>query len=147
MLGKLAKETPVTKLSRLDTSSETRSNAAKVPRRAHNRLPKLLDEAARIFAKRGLRHRVSGLVQRKLKWIMSMSDPVANQEAKASPGDGYAEAKGRWEKELEAQVIADLLVVSKGDLPLAEETARDMPEMLTLRKATKSGAWTPRCWS
>ncbi|MDO8767772.1 MAG: TetR/AcrR family transcriptional regulator [Burkholderiaceae bacterium] len=43
----------MTKLSRLDTSSETSSDAAKVPRRAHNRLPKLLDEAARVFAKRG----------------------------------------------------------------------------------------------
>lgn len=53
MLDKRAKETPVTKLSRLDTASETRSDAAKVPRRAHNRLPKLLDEAARVFAKRG----------------------------------------------------------------------------------------------
>lgn len=53
MLDKQAKETPVTKLSRLDTASETRSDAAKVSRRAHNRLPKLLDEAARVFAKRG----------------------------------------------------------------------------------------------
>lgn len=40
--------------------------------------------------------------------------------------------------------IADLLVVSKGDLPLAEETARDMREMLTLRKATPGNAWTPK---
>lgn len=40
--------------------------------------------------------------------------------------------------------IADLLVVSKGDLPLAEETARDMREMLTLRKATVGDAWTPK---
>lgn len=53
MFDKQAMETPVTKLSRLDTASETRSDAAKVPRRAHNRLPKLLDEAARVFAKRG----------------------------------------------------------------------------------------------
>ncbi len=40
--------------------------------------------------------------------------------------------------------IADLLAVSKGDMPLAEETARDMREMLTLRRAVKNGAWTPR---
>jgi len=43
----------VTKLSHLETSSETRLDTAKVPRRAHNRLPKLLDEAAHVFAKRG----------------------------------------------------------------------------------------------
>ena len=43
----------MTKLSRLDTSSATSSDTAKVSRRANNRLPKLLDEAARVFAKRG----------------------------------------------------------------------------------------------
>ncbi|WP_114969206.1 methylmalonyl Co-A mutase-associated GTPase MeaB [Rhodoferax ferrireducens] len=40
--------------------------------------------------------------------------------------------------------IADLLAVSKGDLPLAEETARDMREMLTLRRAATNGAWIPK---
>lgn len=45
-----------------------------------------------------------------------MSDPVVNQEAKASPVDGYAEAKGRWEKELEAQVGADHERVNRSGL-------------------------------
>ncbi len=40
--------------------------------------------------------------------------------------------------------IADVLAVSKGDLPLAEQTAREMREMLTLRRATAAGAWQPR---
>jgi len=40
--------------------------------------------------------------------------------------------------------IADVLAVSKGDLPLAQETAREMREMLTLRKATAGAAWKPR---
>ncbi|MBA3598286.1 MAG: methylmalonyl Co-A mutase-associated GTPase MeaB [Methylibium sp.] len=40
--------------------------------------------------------------------------------------------------------IADVLAVSKGDLPLAEETARDLREMLTLRKALGEDAWAPR---
>jgi AcrR family transcriptional regulator len=53
MLNKRSKKTPVTKPSRLDISSETRSDVTKVHRRGHNRLPKLLDEAARVFAKRG----------------------------------------------------------------------------------------------
>jgi len=40
--------------------------------------------------------------------------------------------------------IADVLAVSKGDLPLAEQTAREMREMLTLRRAVDAGAWKPR---
>jgi LAO/AO transport system ATPase/phenylacetic acid degradation protein PaaD len=40
--------------------------------------------------------------------------------------------------------IADVLAVSKGDLPLAEQTAREMREMLTLRRRTAPGDWTPR---
>ena len=40
--------------------------------------------------------------------------------------------------------IADLLVVSKGDLPLAERTARDLRDMLHLRRAPSSAAWSPR---
>uniref|UniRef100_UPI0017FBB579 methylmalonyl Co-A mutase-associated GTPase MeaB n=1 Tax=Methylibium sp. TaxID=2067992 RepID=UPI0017FBB579 len=40
--------------------------------------------------------------------------------------------------------IADVLAVSKGDLPLAEETARDLREMLTLRQALGKDAWAPR---
>jgi len=40
--------------------------------------------------------------------------------------------------------IADVLAVSKGDLPLAERTAREMREMLTLRRRAASGAWAPR---
>ena len=40
--------------------------------------------------------------------------------------------------------IADLLVVSKGDLPLAEQTAREMREMLGLRRSPAADAWTPR---
>ena len=40
--------------------------------------------------------------------------------------------------------IADVLAVSKGDLPLAEQTAREMREMLTLRRRAASGEWAPR---
>ncbi|MFL6661106.1 MAG: methylmalonyl Co-A mutase-associated GTPase MeaB [Rhizobacter sp.] len=40
--------------------------------------------------------------------------------------------------------IADILAVSKGDLPLAEQTAREMREMLTLRRKPEPGAWQPR---
>jgi LAO/AO transport system ATPase/phenylacetic acid degradation protein PaaD len=40
--------------------------------------------------------------------------------------------------------IADVLAVSKGDLPLAEQTAREMREMLTLRRRTAPGDWTSR---
>ncbi len=40
--------------------------------------------------------------------------------------------------------IADVLAVSKGDLPLAEQTAREMHEMLSLRRALVAGAWKPR---
>jgi len=40
--------------------------------------------------------------------------------------------------------IADVLSVSKGDLPLADQTAREMREMLTLRRCAGAGAWTPR---
>jgi LAO/AO transport system ATPase/phenylacetic acid degradation protein PaaD len=40
--------------------------------------------------------------------------------------------------------IADLLVVSKADLPLAERTARDLREMLHLRRAPAAGAWAPQ---
>jgi LAO/AO transport system ATPase/phenylacetic acid degradation protein PaaD len=38
--------------------------------------------------------------------------------------------------------IADLLVVSKADLPGAEATARDLREMLQLRGKPAAGAWT-----
>lgn len=37
--------------------------------------------------------------------------------------------------------IADLLAVSKGDLPLAGETMRELRDMLTLRRAASNGAW------
>jgi phenylacetic acid degradation protein PaaD len=40
--------------------------------------------------------------------------------------------------------IADVLAVSKGDLPLAEQTAREMREMLTLRRRAATGDWAPR---
>jgi LAO/AO transport system ATPase/phenylacetic acid degradation protein PaaD len=40
--------------------------------------------------------------------------------------------------------IADVLAVSKGDLPLAEQAAREMREMLTLRRRVGPGAWAPR---
>ena len=40
--------------------------------------------------------------------------------------------------------IADVLAVSKGDLPLAEQTAREMREMLGLRRAGAAGEWQPR---
>ena len=40
--------------------------------------------------------------------------------------------------------IADVLAVSKGDLPLAEQTAREMREMLTLRRRGADSAWRPR---
>lgn len=40
--------------------------------------------------------------------------------------------------------IADVLAVSKGDLPLAEQTAREMREMLGLRRAAAAGVWQPR---
>ena len=40
--------------------------------------------------------------------------------------------------------IADVLAVSKGDLPLAEQTAREMREMLTLRRRGAAGEWVPR---
>ncbi len=40
--------------------------------------------------------------------------------------------------------IADVLAVSKGDLPLAEQTAREMREMLGLRRSPDADAWKPR---
>jgi LAO/AO transport system kinase len=40
--------------------------------------------------------------------------------------------------------IADLLAISKGDLPLAQQTAREMREMLGLRRATPAATWRPR---
>jgi len=40
--------------------------------------------------------------------------------------------------------IADILAVSKGDLPLAEQTAREMREMLTLRRRGAPADWAPR---
>ncbi len=40
--------------------------------------------------------------------------------------------------------IADVLAISKGDLPLAEQTAREMREMLTLRRRRATGEWPPR---
>ena len=40
--------------------------------------------------------------------------------------------------------IADVIAVSKGDLPLAEQTAREMREMLGLRRTPIADAWTPR---
>jgi LAO/AO transport system kinase len=40
--------------------------------------------------------------------------------------------------------IADILAVSKGDLPLAAQTAREMGEMLTLRRPPAAGEWAPR---
>ena len=40
--------------------------------------------------------------------------------------------------------IADVLAISKGDLPLAEQTAREMREMLTLRRTAGQGAWATR---
>jgi LAO/AO transport system kinase len=40
--------------------------------------------------------------------------------------------------------IADVLAVSKGDLALAEQTAREMREMLTLRRRVANGEWEPR---
>jgi len=39
--------------------------------------------------------------------------------------------------------IADILAVSKGDLPLAAQTAREMREMLALRRPAEN-AWRPR---
>jgi LAO/AO transport system ATPase/phenylacetic acid degradation protein PaaD len=40
--------------------------------------------------------------------------------------------------------IADVLVVSKGDLPLAHDTRRDLREMLTLRRSPARDAWKAR---
>ena len=40
--------------------------------------------------------------------------------------------------------IADVLAVSKGDLPLAEQAARELREMLTLRRSASAEAWKPR---
>jgi LAO/AO transport system ATPase/phenylacetic acid degradation protein PaaD len=40
--------------------------------------------------------------------------------------------------------IADVLAVSKGDLPLAGQTAREMREMLGLRRALPKTEWQPR---
>ena len=40
--------------------------------------------------------------------------------------------------------IADVLAVSKGDLPLAEQTAREMRDMLGLRRPPEANAWKPR---
>ncbi|MEO7116120.1 MAG: methylmalonyl Co-A mutase-associated GTPase MeaB [Caldimonas sp.] len=40
--------------------------------------------------------------------------------------------------------IADILAISKGDLPLAAQTAGEMREMLTLRHKPAAGAWVPR---
>lgn len=39
--------------------------------------------------------------------------------------------------------IADVLAISKGDLPLAEDTAQDMREMLGLRRHPEAGSWKP----
>ena len=39
--------------------------------------------------------------------------------------------------------IADVLAVSKGDLPLAAQTAREMRAMLTLRRRVGADAWAP----
>jgi LAO/AO transport system kinase len=39
--------------------------------------------------------------------------------------------------------IADVLAISKGDLPLAAQTAREMREMLGLRRALPEAAWRP----
>ncbi len=40
--------------------------------------------------------------------------------------------------------IADVLAISKGDLPLAAQTAQEMREMLSLRRAPAADAWKPR---
>ena len=40
--------------------------------------------------------------------------------------------------------IADVLAVSKGDLPLAEQAARELREMLTLRRSASAEPWKPR---
>ena len=40
--------------------------------------------------------------------------------------------------------IADVLAVSKGDLPRAQETVREMREMLTLRRQPAPGEWRPK---
>jgi LAO/AO transport system ATPase/phenylacetic acid degradation protein PaaD len=40
--------------------------------------------------------------------------------------------------------IADVIAVSKGDLPLAEQTAREMREMLGLRRPSPAATWMPR---
>ncbi len=40
--------------------------------------------------------------------------------------------------------IADVLAVSKGDLPLAAQTAAEMREMLTLRRKEAASRWQPR---
>ena len=40
--------------------------------------------------------------------------------------------------------IADVLAISKGDLPLAAQTAAEMREMLTLRRRGANDAWSPR---
>jgi LAO/AO transport system ATPase/phenylacetic acid degradation protein PaaD len=40
--------------------------------------------------------------------------------------------------------IADILAVSKGDLPLAEQAARELREMLTLRRVASTEPWKPR---
>ena len=40
--------------------------------------------------------------------------------------------------------IADVLAVSKGDLALAQDTRREMREMLTLRRSPAADAWKPR---
>ncbi len=40
--------------------------------------------------------------------------------------------------------IADVIAISKADLPPAEQTAREMREMLGLRRTPADGAWQPR---
>ncbi len=40
--------------------------------------------------------------------------------------------------------IADILAVSKGDLPLAAQTVAEMREMLTLRRKDAASTWQPR---
>lgn len=40
--------------------------------------------------------------------------------------------------------IADVLAISKGDLPLADQAAREMREMLTLRRKSPQTPWKPR---
>ena len=75
--------------------------------------------------------------------------PVGDARSSRSPTRASSSARPGLGDDVQAikagmLEIADVLVVSKGDLPLAEQTAREMREMLALRRRAADAAWQPR---